>query len=76
MSPPLIIYKILELMVQEQPDVAQLWIGLMNDLDGLRWMDGSPVSFLNWDEEQILMDQYKDNCIGKYGDFCQFSIMI
>ena len=57
------------MIVQEQLDVAQLWIGLVNNVDGLRWMDGSPVSFLNWDEELKFMDQYKNECVGKYSEF-------
>ncbi|XP_071348975.1 macrophage mannose receptor 1-like isoform X1 [Trachinotus anak] len=42
---------------------GSFWIGLNVDLDGsVTWMDGSPVVFQRWDENQPKFLNYDENC--------------
>ncbi|XP_012711245.2 macrophage mannose receptor 1 isoform X1 [Fundulus heteroclitus] len=41
------------------------YIGLSVDLDGsFWWMDGTPVSFQRWDEDQPNTNTFDENCVG------------
>ncbi|XP_076033569.1 lymphocyte antigen 75-like isoform X2 [Oratosquilla oratoria] len=39
-----------------------LWIGLQNDRDGMRWVDGSVAPYTNWNENEP-NKYYSENCI-------------
>ncbi|XP_042352881.1 macrophage mannose receptor 1-like isoform X2 [Plectropomus leopardus] len=49
--------------ISKTDDKCPYWIGLDVDLDGTsRWMDGSPVVFQRWDENQPEFKNNDENC--------------
>ena len=53
------------MLVKEKMDVPLVWIGLLNAKSGLEWLDGTPVAFLNWVDEESHTSYISDDCVGK-----------
>ena len=53
------------MMVQQQLDVPLIWIGLTNDMDGLHWIDKSPIELFNWADDEKHSDRFNDDCVGE-----------
>lgn len=54
-----------DLISSEHLSQSVVWVGMMNDYDGNRWTDGTPVAFLNWNDGEP-NGYYSEECIGKW----------
>ncbi|KAK7077351.1 hypothetical protein SK128_027287, partial [Halocaridina rubra] len=54
-------------MVYEQHlSATSVWIGMKNDVDGNRWLDGTPVTFFNYADGEPNSGGYTEPCIEMY----------
>ncbi|KAG7176752.1 Secretory phospholipase A2 receptor-like 2, partial [Homarus americanus] len=54
-----------KLVSEQQLSQSTLWIGMKNDIDGNRWLDGTPVGFFNWNFGEP-NGVYVDYCVEMY----------
>nr|XP_045606294.1 macrophage mannose receptor 1-like isoform X2 [Procambarus clarkii] len=59
---------VFDLVARQDLSQTGLWIGMMNDIDGNRWMDGTPGAYFNWADGEPSSYYYEENCIEMYSD--------
>ncbi|XP_042223021.1 macrophage mannose receptor 1-like [Homarus americanus] len=42
-----------------------IWLGMKNDIDGNRWLDGTPVAYYNWEDGEP-NGYYTEDCVNMY----------
>ncbi|KAK8734902.1 hypothetical protein OTU49_005721, partial [Cherax quadricarinatus] len=54
-----------DLVTRQHLSQTSLWLGMKNDVDGARWMDGTPAAYFNWDDGEP-NGYFTENCIVMY----------
>ncbi|KAK7079207.1 hypothetical protein SK128_003943 [Halocaridina rubra] len=59
-------HKAKDMVYEQHLSATSVWIGMKNDVDGNRWLDGTPVTFFNYADGEPNSGGYTEPCIEMY----------